>query len=113
MFVFQIGSTLVTASDAVVVLINGATADNVFFQVGSSATLGTGTTFAGTIIAYSSITATTNANVTSGRLLALNGAVSLDSNHINVPSPVPEPSAVILCVPAALLLLNRRKRTAL
>ena len=80
-FVFQIGSTLTTASASSIVLINGANACNVFFQVGSSATLGTGTNFAGNIIARTSITATTGTSVNGG-LYALNGAVTLDTNRI-------------------------------
>jgi len=58
-YVFQMGSTLTTASDSSVVLTNGATAGDVFWQVGSSATLGTGTVFAGSILAYTSDTVTT------------------------------------------------------
>lgn len=76
-FVFQIGSTLTTASSSSVVLINGAVAGNVFFQVGSSATLGTGTKFQGNIVALTSITENGTAGATSGRLLARNGAVTI------------------------------------
>jgi hypothetical protein len=63
-------------------LINGAQACNVFWQVGSSATIGTGSTFVGNILAYTSITLTTGATV-DGRVLALNGAVTLQDNTIN------------------------------
>jgi hypothetical protein len=84
-FVFKAASTLVTASASRVVLVNGAQACNVFWQVGSSATFGTTTEFAGTVIATASITATTGA-VINGRLLALNAAVTLDSNTITVPT---------------------------
>jgi hypothetical protein len=80
-FVLKAASTLVTASASRVVLVNGARACNVFWQVGSSATLGTSTDFVGTILANASITATTNVAVT-GRLIARNGAVTLDSNTI-------------------------------
>lgn len=80
-FIFQIGSTLTTASNSVVQVINGGQNCNVFFQVGSSATLGTATTLAGNILALTSITANTGASV-SGRLLARNGAVTLDSNNV-------------------------------
>jgi hypothetical protein len=80
-FIFQIGSTLTTASGSNVNLINGAQSCNVFWQVGSSATLGTTTTFRGNILALTSITATTGATV-DGRLLARNGAVTLDSNTV-------------------------------
>jgi cell division septation protein DedD len=81
-FVFQaLTETLVTASGSSVSLINGAQACNVFWQVGSSATLGTGSTFRGTILALASITLTTGATV-DGRVLASNGAVTLDGNTI-------------------------------
>jgi uncharacterized repeat protein (TIGR01451 family) len=82
-FIFQMVSTLVTASGSNVNLINGAQACNVFWQVGSSATLGTGSAFRGNILALTSITATTGATV-EGRLLARNGAVTLDTNTITI-----------------------------
>ncbi len=84
-FVVKIGSTLTTASSATVNLINGATSGNVFWQVGSSATLGTGTTFAGSVLALTSITLTTGAKV-AGRVMARNGAVTMDTNQVTVPS---------------------------
>jgi hypothetical protein len=81
-FIFQCPtSTLTVAGGSVVNLINDAQACNVFWQVGSSATIGAGSAFAGNILAYSSITLTTGATV-NGRVLALNGAVTLDSNTI-------------------------------
>ena len=80
-FVFQAGSTLTTASSSTVLLVNGAQACNVFWQVGTSATLGTTSAFAGHILANASITATTGA-VVHGSLLARTGAVTLDSNVI-------------------------------
>lgn len=80
-FIFQIGSTLITGSNTSVVLINGAQACNVFWQVGSSATLGTGTSFVGTIMASATITANTAATI-HGRLLAQTGAVNLEANTI-------------------------------
>ena len=92
-FIFKIGSTLITASASKVVLINGAQSKNVFFQVGSSATLGTTTMFAGSIVALTSITATTGATSNCG-LYALNGAVTLDSNNIQkCSSSLPENTA--------------------
>ena len=81
MFVFQAGSTLTTGSASAVNLINGAQSCNVFWQVGSSATLGTASTFRGTIIALTSITVTTGVTV-DGRVLARNGAVTLDTDTI-------------------------------
>jgi hypothetical protein len=80
-FVFQAGSTLTTGSASNVVLINGAQACNIYWQVGSSATLGTGSTFRGTILALTSITVTTGVTV-QGRVLARNGAVTLDTDTI-------------------------------
>ena len=81
-YVFQMGSTLTTASNSSVVLANGATAGNVFWQVGSSATLGTNTVFVGSILALISDTVTTGTSV-AGRVFALTGAVTLDSNAIS------------------------------
>jgi outer membrane autotransporter protein len=83
-FVFQIGSTLTTASNSSVLLINGANADNVYWAVGSSATLGTNTSFVGNILALTSITLNTGASIVCGRALAINGAVTLDSNTITL-----------------------------
>jgi len=85
-FVFKIGSTLTTASNSSVVVIDGGqtcNGSNVFWAVGSSATLGTGTQFAGNTLALISITLTTGANV-SGRALALTGAVTMDTNQVSV-----------------------------
>ncbi len=81
-FVFQVGTTLTTASNSVVTTINGSDDCNVYWQVGSSATLGTGTSFQGNILALASITLTTGANIPHGRALARNGAVTLDNVNI-------------------------------
>jgi|HubBroStandDraft_2_1064218.scaffolds.fasta_scaffold229863_1 hypothetical protein len=86
-FIFQAGSTLITASGTRVVLANGAQACNVFWQVGSSATLGTSTSFAGSILALTSITVTTGTTVNGG-VLARNGAVTLDDDTITAPTCV-------------------------
>jgi Ice-binding-like len=80
-YIFQIGSTLVTASGARVVLIGGAQPCQIFWQVGSSATIATSTTFIGTIMALTSIAMQTGATL-NGRALARNGAVTLDTNRI-------------------------------
>ena len=80
-FIFKTSSTLITAGSSNVALINGAQACNVFWQVGSSATLGANSTFRGNILALTSATLTTGANV-EGRVLARNGAVTLDTNNI-------------------------------
>jgi hypothetical protein len=84
-YIFQIVSTLTTAANnSDVILSGGATAEDVFWQVGSSATLGTTTTFAGTIMAEASVSLDTGATL-NGRALALTGAVTLLSNPVNVP----------------------------
>ncbi|MHB8508208.1 MAG: ice-binding family protein [Candidatus Dormibacteria bacterium] len=85
-FIFRIGSTLTTASDSSVALVNGAQACAVYWQVGSSATLGSGTQFQGNLMALTSITMVTNARILSGRALARNGALTLDTNNITRPA---------------------------
>lgn len=114
LFVFQIGSTLTTASASLILGINGADACNVYFQVGSSATLGTTTEFLGTIIASASNTLTTGANV-DGRVFALNEAVTLDTNNITRPDcampGVPLPSAALGGSAIFAVLVSRRRRT--
>lgn len=91
MFTFQIGSTLTTASNASVVVINGGSDCNVFWNVGSSATLGTGTAFTGNVIAVASITLTTGVSV-SGRVFGRNGAITMDTNHVSIQSCLRSPS---------------------
>jgi LPXTG-motif cell wall-anchored protein len=109
-WVFQAGSTLTTASSSSVSLINDAQACNVFWQVGSSATLGTNSILVGHVMALTSITATTGATI-QGSLLARNGAVTLDTNTIiNAPftaatatptaTPTPTPTATESAIPA-------------
>jgi len=95
-FIFKTSTSLITAGASNVVLTGGAQAGNVFWQVGSSATLGTNSTFKGNILAMTSITLTTSTNV-EGRLLARNGAVTLDGNHVTKPALV---AAVATPVPA-------------
>jgi len=80
-YIFKIVSTLTTASNSSVVLAGGATAGNVFWQVGSSATLGTNTSFKGSVFALISDTVTTGTTIT-GRVVALTGAVTLSGNRI-------------------------------
>ena len=81
-WVFQIGTTLTTASNSSVAVINGGKRCNVWWQVGSSATLGTGTVFAGNILADQSITLNTSASMF-GAALARNAAVTMDTNTIS------------------------------
>ena len=120
-FIFKIGSTLTTATSSSVVMINGGSQCNVFWQVGTSATLGAATSFAGNILALTSISLTTGANVI-GRTLARNGATTLDTNNITpstcAPAQVPTlPQGFIMLLAAGLagigyLRLRRRARTA-
>ena len=122
LFVFQIGSTLTTASNSSVVTINGGDGCNVFWQVGSSATLGTTTAFEGNILADQSITLNTGANIVSGRALAEHGAVTMDTNDVAcadctfVPgpagtfqTPVPGPPAAVALLVGMVLPLAKRK----
>ena len=95
-FIFQAPSTLVTDSASSVILTNGAQACNVFWQVGSSATLGTNSAFTGSILALTSISVNTGDTIM-GRALARNGAVTLDDDTITAPScstttPTPTPT---------------------
>ena len=105
-FVVQIGTTLITTSNSSVALINGADARNIYFQVGTSVTLGSGSSFIGNLLAYASVTTVSGTTVT-GRLLALTGAVTLDTNNVTSPglspsTPTPTPS------PAQLLNISTR-----
>lgn len=120
-FIFQAGSTLTAANNISVNLINGAQACNVFWQVGSSATLNTGVTFAGDILALTSITVNTGDTV-DGSMLARNGAVTLDTDAITAPVcelPVPLASPMV-AVPAGIagisfigwFVIRRRKTVA-
>jgi hypothetical protein len=103
LFVFQIGSSLTTGSASSVIFINSLTGKpmtdpNIFWQVGSSATLGTSTAFAGNVLALTSITLNTSASITCGSALARNGAVTLQGNTISScgggTSTVPEPGTL-------------------
>ena len=83
LFVFQIGSTLTTASLASVLVLNGGANNGLYWLVGSSATLGTGTAFMGNLLARESITMTTGAGIMCGRAIALTAAVTLDRNRVS------------------------------
>ena len=123
-FVFQIGSTLTTASNSSVVFTNGGEGDSLFWQVGSSATLGTSTNFAGNILALTSITLNTSANIPCGRALARNGAVTLDTNSVSIDTgpceaglggggtAAPEPGSAALLSGGLLLCLFMIRRSA-
>jgi hypothetical protein len=82
-FIFQIGSALTTASRSLVAVLHGAGIDNVFWQVGSSVTLGSSTVFAGNILADQSVTLDTSTRIPCGRAIALDAAVRLDSNTVS------------------------------
>ena len=111
-FVFQIGSTLTTASGSVVNVVDEGSNDSIYWAVGSSATLGTASTFEGSLIAAQSITLTTGASIGCGNAIALNGAVTLDTSTIGggcgagsstaPPSAVPEPDTCTLLITGAL-----------
>jgi type VI secretion system secreted protein VgrG len=95
-FIFQTDSTLITGSASSIVLLNGASECNIFWQIGSSATLATGSVFVGNILALTSVSVQTGV-VVHGRALARNGAVTLDTDTFSVPDCTP---ATLLAAPA-------------
>ncbi len=105
-WIFQAGSTLNTSANSSVLLIGGAQASNVFWQVGTSVTLGTDSTFFGTMLASDSITLNSGADLI-GRALAQNGSVTLNSNII----VIPEPSSTLLFATGLLALVTVRSRS--
>ncbi|WP_199555558.1 ice-binding family protein [Sandaracinobacteroides hominis] len=133
LFVFQIGSTLTTSSASSVTVINGDSDTQLYWNVGSSATLGTTTVFAGNILATASITMNTGAQILCGRALVTTAAVTLDTNVITNscdsdfgsfgfsggfggPAVVPEPASWALMLAgfgATGFALRRSRRTAL
>jgi hypothetical protein len=109
-WIFQIGSTLITPGGAMVLLVNGASANNVFWQVGSSATLGGTNTFAGNILANTSISL--GGGTLNGRALAGAAVTISAAETINVPMNVPDPAALSLClfgIGAAVGLIRRKR----
>ncbi len=123
---FQIGTTLVTAPNAVVSRINGGPVnDSIYWQVGSSATIDTNTIFLGNVLALSSVSVNTGATNPCGRFLASSGAVTLQSNTISIGgcadqaigSGTPEPGVPALLGSGlfsgmGILLLRRKLRSA-
>jgi hypothetical protein len=113
-FVFQMSSSLITSPGATVALTNGANACSVQWQVSSSATIDAGTTFVGNILALTSITMNSGANLT-GRALARNGAVTLDNNIVSFAgcgagggatgAPAPFPPSGVPTLPQAFVVL--------
>lgn len=137
LFVFQIGTAFTSASASTVSVINGGANEGIFFAVGSSATLGTSSVFAGNILAVQSVVLNTTASITCGRAIALNAAVTLDTNTVSndcsvlsgttevsdygsagfsgygsvtAASPVPEPAGIAVFGTGVLLLAAWRKR---
>lgn len=110
-FVFQIGSTLTTAPNSTVAVLNGGSMPgcNVFWQVGSSATIDTNTNFAGHILALTSISLNTGADIMYGSALAQNGAVTMQDNTIV--SCIPEPATISLLLLGAGM-VSRKVRTS-
>lgn len=110
-FIIQVGGTLTTLSSSNVTIINGGTGNHVFWQVGGSATLGAASQFAGNILALSNITLDAGADISCGRALALNGAVTMDTNNVSINSPgcsagaatAPEPGTASLLSVGVLL----------
>ncbi len=82
-FVFQVGSALTTASGSDVTVLNGVSSGGIYWEIGSSATLGTSTSFAGNILADQSITLDRSASILCGRAIALNEAVTMDTNTVS------------------------------
>ncbi len=111
-FDILIGTTLTTSVASSIVLTNGAQPDNVYWRIGTSATIGGGSLFSGTVLADQSITLNSGAEVT-GRLLALNGTTTLNNNIVSAPASVPEVESLLpiamLCLTAGVL---RRRATS-
>ncbi len=106
-FVFQIGSTLTTASTAGVIILNApATFSNVYWQVGSSATLGIGTTFVGSILADQSISF--GGGTLYGAAIALNGAVTIAGQQSII---VPEPATIAMLIFGAGFVTRKLRKT--
>ncbi len=99
-FIFQTDSSLITATGSTISLIDGAQECNVFWQVGSSATLGTGSTFTGNIMALTSITVNNSVTV-HGRALARNGAVTLDTDTFTSPTCATTPVTTTTTTPTS------------
>jgi Ice-binding-like/PEP-CTERM motif len=120
-FVFQVPSTLTTASGSSIIFVDSLTGkqmsdSNIFWQVGSSATLGTSTAFEGNILALTSISLNTGATITCGSALARNGAVTLQGNTIiscssGVVSTVPEAGTMGLLGTGLIILAVATRRT--
>jgi len=108
LFVFQIGTAFTAASSSAVIGINGADGCNIYWQVGSSATLGTDSALQGNFIATASITLDHGASLVEGRAIALNGAVTMDDNVITA-GCIPTPGATGLMGVAALVVGRRRR----
>jgi hypothetical protein len=117
-FLFLIGNTLTTASNSAVVFANGGYGEHVFWQVGSSATLGSNSTFAGNILAFDNVALSAGAAIQCGRALSQNGGVTMDTNNISIDVgvcegavAVPEPgTATMLSLGVVLGLVGLRRK---
>ncbi len=98
-FIFNIGSTLTVANSSSILLLNGAQGNNVYWRVGSSATLGTNVAFTGNILALTSITLNTGASIICGVAFAQNGAVTLDTNRISLCAQIVAPVTPVTPIP--------------
>jgi uncharacterized repeat protein (TIGR01451 family) len=95
LFIFQLGTTLTTASNSQVIMSSGGSGANVYWQIGTSATIGTGTSFRGNLLANTSITMTTGAS-TMGRLFAIGAAVTMDTNNVTAVTVGSSPQVSLL-----------------
>lgn len=118
-FLFKIGSALTTVGASSVILVNGGSKDSVVFQIGSSATLGAGTMFTGSILALSDITLNTGAVLRAGGAFARDGAVTLNGNTVSATASaapsgtnVPEPASAMMLGFGVLLVTAGRVRGA-
>jgi len=110
-FVFQIGSSFTMASFSSIRLVNSASASNIYFDVGGSATLGASSDFSGTILSFGSVALNDGASV-HGRVISLTDTVTLNRNTITNPDVVPEPNSLFLLISGAIGLAFMQRKAA-